>query len=206
MLGWAMRHDAEGARGRHCAHRVRRRLLHLRTYGWMTLFRTRSPAGAFPPVPTSCHPPRAPFSPCVAWSASARPDSPTHHADFDCDFACGLRKLSRDSQRPFSSPSFWRCFHFNGTIFRRLRRAMGQLYSYAFNLNSRHSSRRSCIVLLTDALPLCFHFARCGCASMAVLGRVQWTRPALPVRVALGHLDFFVLNAAVLTLCCAMLP
>ena len=48
------------------------------------------------------------------------------------------------------------------------------------------------------------HFARCGCASMAVLGRVQWTRSALPVRVALGHLYFFVLNAAMLTLCCAM--
>ena len=152
----------------------------------------------------ACIRPRAPFSPCVAWSAAASPDSLTHHADFDCDFACGLRKLSRDSQRPFSSPSFWRCFHSHGTIFRRLRRAMGQLHSYAFDLNSRHSSRRSCSVLLADALPLCFHFARCGCASMAVLGRVQWTHPALPVRVALGHLYFFVLNAAMLTLCCAM--
>ena len=38
---------------------------------------------------------------------------------------------------------------------------------------------------------------------MAVLGRVQWTHPALPVRVALGHLYFFVLNAAMLTFCCA---
>ena len=156
VLGRAVRHDAEGARGRHRAHHVRRRLLHHRTYGWMSLFRTRSPAIAFRPAPTSCHPPRAPFSPCVAWSAAASPDSLTHHADFDCDFACGLRKLSRDSQRPFSSPSFWRCFHLHGTIFRRLRRAMGQLHSYAFDLNSRHSSRRSCSVLLADALPLCF--------------------------------------------------
>ena len=32
----------------------------------------------------------------------------------------------------------------------------GQLHSYAFDLNSRHSSRRSCSVLLADALPLCF--------------------------------------------------
>ena len=152
----------------------------------------------------ACIRPRAPFSPCVAWSAAASPDSLTHHADFDCDFACGLRKLSRDSQRPFSSPSFWRCFDLHGTIFRRLRRQWDN-FIHTPSTSTRVTARAAaCSVLLTDALPLCFHFARCGCASMAVLGRVQWTHPALPARVALGHLYFFVLNAAVLTLCCAM--
>ena len=55
--------------------------------------------------------------------ASPRPDSLTHHADLDCDFACVLRKLSRDSQRPFSSPSFWHYFQVLVQNFLRLRRA-----------------------------------------------------------------------------------
>ena len=58
--------------------------------------------------------------------------------------------------------------------------------------------------LVCPTFALVYHLRRvgvnlacCGCASMAVLGRVRWTRPALPVRVALGHFFVFVLNAAV---------
>ena len=48
--------------------------------------------------------------PCVECVCHLRPDSLTHHADLDCDFARVLRKLSRDSQRPLSSPSIWHYF------------------------------------------------------------------------------------------------
>ena len=60
--------------------------------------------------------------------APPRTDSLTHHADVDCDFACVLRKLSRDSQRPFSSPSFWHYFQVLVHNFLRLRRASDELY------------------------------------------------------------------------------
>ena len=39
--------------------------------------------------------------------APPRTDPLTHQHDLDCDFARVLRKLSRDSQRSFSSLSFW---------------------------------------------------------------------------------------------------
>ena len=115
----------------------------------------------------ACIRPRAPFSPCVAWSAAASPDSLTHHADFDCDFACGLRKLSRDSQRPFSSPSFWRSFHSHGTIFRRLRRAMGQLHSYAFDLNWTSTRVTARAARAASCLP-----TRCRSASILLVAAV----------------------------------
>ena len=59
--------------------------------------------------------------------------------------------------------------------------------------------------LVCPTFALVYHLRRVGVnlaccgrlASMAVLGRVRWTRPALPVRVALGHFFMFVLNAAV---------
>ena len=50
-------------------------------------------------------------------------DPLTHQHDLDCDFACVLRKLSRDSQRSFSSLSFWHYFQVLVQNFLRLRRA-----------------------------------------------------------------------------------
>ena len=47
----------------------------------------------------------------------------TNQHDLDCDFARVLRKLSRDSQRSFSSPSFWHYFQVLVHNFLRLRRA-----------------------------------------------------------------------------------
>ena len=55
--------------------------------------------------------------------APPRTDPLTHQHDLDCDFACVLRKLSRDSQRSFSSLSFWHYFQVLVQNFLRLRRA-----------------------------------------------------------------------------------
>ena len=55
--------------------------------------------------------------------APPRTDSRTHQHDLDCDFARVLRKLSRDSQRSFSSLSFWHYFQVLVQNFLRLRRA-----------------------------------------------------------------------------------
>ena len=59
--------------------------------------------------------------------ATRLPDPPCR--DLDCDFACVYRKLSRGSQRPLSSPSFWHYFHFPGPNFLRLRRAAPHLHA-----------------------------------------------------------------------------
>ena len=59
--------------------------------------------------------------------APPRTDPLTHQHDLDCDFACVLRKLSRDSQRSFSSLSFWHYFQVLVQNFLRLRRASGEL-------------------------------------------------------------------------------
>ena len=59
--------------------------------------------------------------------ATRLPDPPCR--DLDCDFACVYRKLSRGSQRPLSSPSFWHYFHFPGPNFLRLRRAAHHLHA-----------------------------------------------------------------------------
>ena len=55
--------------------------------------------------------------------APPRTDSLTHQDGLDCDFARVLRKLSRDSQRSFSSLSFWHYFQVLVQNFLRLRRA-----------------------------------------------------------------------------------
>ena len=55
--------------------------------------------------------------------APPRTDSLTHQHDLDCDFARVLRKLSRGSQRSFSSLSFWHYFQVLVQNFLRLRRA-----------------------------------------------------------------------------------
>ena len=55
--------------------------------------------------------------------APPQTDSLTHQHDLDCDFARVLRKLSRNSQRSFSSLSFWHYFQVLVQNFLRLRRA-----------------------------------------------------------------------------------
>ena len=59
--------------------------------------------------------------------APPRTDPLTHQHDLDCDFACVLRKLSRDTQRSFSSLSFWHYFQVLVQNFLRLRRASDDL-------------------------------------------------------------------------------
>ena len=85
--------------------------------GRLTLFGTRSPAIAFQPAPAEHQSVTTPFSTVNERARHPDPNSLTDLADLGCDFACVHRELSRGSQRPFSSPSFWHYFHFLGTIF-----------------------------------------------------------------------------------------
>ena len=108
---------ADGPRRRRGVHRDGLEEAVISSSGRLTLFGTRSPAIAFRPAPTE-H--QSVTSPSFTVNERARhPDrnSLTDLADLGCDFAFGHRELSRGSQRPFSSPSFWRYFHFPGTKF-----------------------------------------------------------------------------------------
>jgi hypothetical protein len=104
------RHDAEGASRRQGDHRVRRRVLHIRSAEGATLFAPPRPAIAFRPVPPEHCTPTRPELPCVEWSAATRPNSLPHETDHDCAFACVPTELRCESQRPFSSLSFWQYF------------------------------------------------------------------------------------------------
>ena len=56
------------------------------------------------------------FGCCRFVGRPSRPTDPLqHHTQLSCVFAFGHRKLSRGSQRRFSSPSFWHYIHFPGT-------------------------------------------------------------------------------------------
>ena len=93
------------------------------------VFRFRSPAIAFRPAPTEHQSVTTPFSTVNERARHPDPNSLTDLADLGCDFACVHRELGRGSQRPFSSPSFWRYLHFPGTNFLRLRRAAHHLHT-----------------------------------------------------------------------------
>ena len=84
---------------------------------------------AFRAAPSERYPNTTPFSTVNERARHPDPNSLTDLADFCCDFAFGHRELSRGSQRPFSSPSFWHYFHFLGTKFPRLRRAAHHLHA-----------------------------------------------------------------------------
>ena len=56
------------------------------------------------------------FGCCRCVGRPSRPTDPLqHHTQLGCVFAFGHGKLSRGSQRRFSSPSFWYYIHFPGT-------------------------------------------------------------------------------------------
>ena len=98
--------------------------------GRLTLFGTRSPAIAFRAAAPSEHQSvTTPFSTVNERARHPDSNSLTDLADLGCDFACVHRELSRGSQSPFSSPSFWHYFHFIGTNFPRLRRAAHHLHA-----------------------------------------------------------------------------
>ena len=108
---------AEGPRRRRGVHRDGLEEAVISSSGRLTFFGTRSPGIAFRAAPSQHQSVTTPFSTVNERARHPDPNSLTDLADLGCDFACVHRELSRGSQRPFSSPSFWHYFHFLGTIF-----------------------------------------------------------------------------------------
>ena len=108
--------------------------------------------------------------------APPRTDSLTHQHDLDCDFACVLRKLSRDSQRSFSSLSFWHYFQVLVQNFLRLRRASVNFLS-RLGPGSSPGRAESQLASELGELPLLGRRRACGAAAAVALSRSHSHRP-----------------------------